>query len=234
MTLTSNQYFQLPLRHSLGAMVAACLTVMWQDRFKDRVVRSIGYGSLGVFSPSTPRQLCSNIVSVIHKGDPFRCCSFGHIIDDLRILSILCQNRPLREEVLMSRDIEFCAKAMAYLRKERTAVKLVPPGTVYQIEGSLWNEPLREETTIESVDPIIFNERVWHARTFDLSFHAPLRYKRILHRLVSSKIGRRFEYTNFKHEDKNEIEVKKNKVGIVNILPIEEKLEARDEVETIL
>ena len=179
--------------------MAACLAAIWQGRFPGHRVRSVGYATPCVFSLTTARQLDDIIMTVETEGDISSTMSLGHATDDKKVLSILCQDKELREEILsrtqggyrnnMSKeDYEWCVEAMACFRKERTSKKLLPPGKVYQIAGPFFGSG-EETTTIQSVDSMIFNERKYHARVLDLSLHLPARYERVLQRLASLKQG---------------------------------------------
>lgn len=74
-----------------------------------------------------------------------------------------------------------------------TSDKLYPPGTIYLMEGSLFNFNVerytgnqeRDSGKIRRVESSHFNELKLHARMFDLSYHIPARYEVILQRLLS-------------------------------------------------
>lgn len=78
--------------------------------------------------------------------------------------------------------------------KHMRSEKLYPPGTIYLMEGSLFNFNMdrltgnqeRDSGKIRRVESSHFKELKLHARMFDLSYHIPARYEVILERLLSS------------------------------------------------
>ena len=189
--------------HSLGGGVGAIICAMWERRFHGRL-RSIGYGNPCVF-PLNITGSFDNIISVQGSGDPFSVISLGHLADTTKVISTLCQDRGLRDEILertkatdvSSDDYEWCTKAMIFLRKQMNSyTKLVPPGNVYNLSGALLDVGELNitgleggnttATTLKPVDARVFNELRLHARMLDVSLHIPFRYETLLKRLASS------------------------------------------------
>ncbi|KAL7471940.1 hypothetical protein ACHAXS_012247 [Conticribra weissflogii] len=208
-------YSLVILGHSLGGGVAAVLAAMWSRRFPGRV-KSYGYGNPCVFpldwcrsssSFSTLSQKnmdeCNNIVSVIGEGDPFSRISLGHLADISKALSLLCQDKGFRDEILKRTDIiksvdsidktdrnyVWLVNAMAFLPNDMIAEKLFPPGQIYVMSGSLieFNAETRANLSmIRKVEANTFRELQLHARMFDLTLHIPARYESVLQRLSKS------------------------------------------------
>lgn len=196
--------------HSLGGGVAAVLTAMWSRRFRGRV-RSIGYGNPCVFPLNMTADFESRIISIVCQGDPFATISLGHLADLTKALSILSQDKGLREDVLTRTgglglripsnnvsedDYLWCANAMAFLRTHMDSEKHYPPGKIYHVSGPLLGLPPGrnngnrfgvDSTTLRPVNALLFNELKLHARMLDVSLHIPLRYEMLLRRLVLSE-----------------------------------------------
>ena len=98
----------------------ATLTTMWRRRFADRIC-CIGYGMPCTFPFNDKRD---KIISLIGEGDPFSVISLGHIADTTKALSMLCEDKGFRNEILKRTsandlpqdDINFCMNAIECLR----------------------------------------------------------------------------------------------------------------------
>lgn len=125
------------------------------------------------------------IVSVVGKGDPFANLSLGHIADVSNAIAMLCEDRELRDKILMKvrdGDLSWCYAQMKKLRRETmTFEKFYPPGRVFFMAGSTFGDD--GEVTLQEVDNDNFSDLVLHASMFDLSRHIPNRYEAALARL---------------------------------------------------
>jgi hypothetical protein len=199
-------YALIIVGHSLGGGVAAIIAAMWHRRFLNRI-RAIGYGSPCVFPMNITREFDSIIISIVGSGDPFARISLGHLADLTKLISKLCQDKGMRDEILKrttgkidADDYTWCANLMIFLRKLCDSEKLLPPGKILQLSGPILEVQQtmpaagnnargngRDTTAkLKSVDSMRFNELKLHARMFDVSLHIPLRYEMLLRRLASS------------------------------------------------
>ena len=147
------------------------------------------------------------IISIVGSGDPFARISLGHLADMTKLISKLCQDKGMRDEILKrttgkvdADDYTWCANVMIFLRKLCDSEKLLPPGNILQLSGPILEVQQtmpaagnnargngRDTTAkLKSVDSMRFNELKLHARMFDVSLHIPLRYEMLLRRLASS------------------------------------------------
>ncbi len=127
----------------------------------------------------------------------------GHLADISKALSLLCQDKGFRDEILKRTDIiksvdsidktdrnyVWLVNAMAFLRNDMMAEKLFPPGQIYVMSGSLieFNAETRANLSmIRKVEANTFRELQLHARMFDLTLHIPARYESVLRRLSKS------------------------------------------------
>ncbi len=201
-------YSLIIVGHSLGGGVAAVIAAMWHRRFLHRI-RAIGYGSPCVFPMNATRDFDSIIISIVGSGDPFARISLGHLADLTKLISKLCQDKGMRDEILKrtngkvdADDYTWCSNVMIFLRKLCDSEKLLPPGKILQLSGPILevqqtisaagsNSRSRGRDTtakLESVNPMRFNELKLHARMLDVSLHIPLRYEMLLRRLASSEV----------------------------------------------
>ena len=98
--LQRNPNFNLVIvGHSYGAGTAACLASLWKNTFTNRLI-CYAFGCPCIGPENTYPTTNQDIISIIEFGDPFATMSLGHLADLSMVLSHLCINATLRNEIL--------------------------------------------------------------------------------------------------------------------------------------
>jgi len=199
--LASNPHYKLLIvGHSLGGGTAAVLGTMWQNTFPGVVVYA--YGSPCVGPLDAQPTINKSIISVVGEGDPFSCLSIGHVADISSVLSELCEDHSLRNEILgrtrsdvvnmSDEDVNWSIDKMKVLRRgvdirmheAGSAEKFYPPGRILYMEGNLFSNS--ENITLREVTQSKFQSLRLHHRMLDFSQHIPHRYEGVLSRISST------------------------------------------------
>ena len=181
--------------HSLGGGTAAVLGTLWRNVFPTLKVFAYGCPCVGPLEAHPTRD--NFIISVVGKGDPFSCLSLGHLAEITSIVSKLCEDNDLRNNVLGRTqsdiksmdyaDLSWCYDLMTSFRGEINAEKFYPPGRILLMGGNQFATD--DEITLEEVTQEEFADLKVHPRMFDLSRHVPQRYETVLRRLYSNVEG---------------------------------------------
>ena len=132
-------------------------------------------------------------MSVIVDGDPFSTLSLGHVADLTVMVSELCKDKVLRDEVLQrtekritemtENDLAWCSKKYNTFRGKMKGDLLYPPGNSFIINRQDGNKDCIDIRQVSHTD---FNELHLSPRMLDLSRHNPNRYEALLQELFQS------------------------------------------------
>ena len=179
--------------HSLGGGIASVLGSMWRETFPNMTV--IAYGCPCVGPIGTEPTSNEHIISIVAEGDPFSCLSIGHLADLSTALSRLCDNTPMRDDILKRKgaiqrmsddDLKWSTDALDWLKREyMRSDKLYPPGQIMLLKGSSLSilAGSGKDITLKQTTAERFRFLKVHARMLDLSRHIPTRYESALEKI---------------------------------------------------